>query len=139
MAIYDAAMRYQAEGVSGLRRPGVRDGQFARLGRQDAAARRAGRGLSHERIFGSNSRMGVLALQFSEGVSAETLKLDGTETFGITLSGEIKPRMGAKLAIRRRDGREETVVLRVRIDTPIEVDYYRHGGILPYVLRQLAS
>jgi aconitate hydratase len=82
--------------------------------------------------------MGVLPLQFPDGVSAQTLQLDGTETFDfLGLDDQIKPMSDVTLVIRRLDGRIEEVILRSRIDTGIEVDYYRHGGILPFVLRQL--
>jgi aconitate hydratase len=66
------------------------------------------------------------------------LKLDGTETYDVVgIGAGLKPRMAATLVVHRKDGREERVPLVVRIDTPIEVEYYEHGGILPYVLRQL--
>jgi aconitate hydratase len=84
--------------------------------------------------------MGVLPLQFPDGVSAQTLGLDGTETFDITgLSDEIEPRQDVTLTITRKDGSTQSLAVKLRIDTPIEVDYYRHGGILPFVLRQLIT
>jgi aconitate hydratase len=84
--------------------------------------------------------MGVIPCQFHEGTSAQTLKLDGTETFDITgLEDTVKPRQDITLVVRRQNGKTAEVPLKIRIDTPIEVDYYRHGGILPYVLRQLLS
>jgi aconitate hydratase len=84
--------------------------------------------------------MGVLPLCFQEGTSAKTLKLDGTETYSLRgLDDNIKPRQQAILEIKRADGKIENVPLTLRIDTPIEVDYYRHGGILPYVLRQIIN
>jgi aconitate hydratase len=94
---------------------------------------------SFERIHRSNLvGMGVLPLQFPEGVSAETLGLHGNETFDLVgLESGIKPRMEATLRIHRADGTTDEATLKLRIDTPIEVDYYLHGGILPYVLRQL--
>jgi aconitate hydratase len=96
---------------------------------------------SFERIHRSNlCGMGVLPLQFLEGVSARTLGLDGTETFDILgLSDEIKPMSDITLVIHRANGTAEEVTVKSRIDTAIEVDYFRHGGILPYVLRQLLS
>jgi len=96
---------------------------------------------SFERIHRSNLvGMGVLPLQFEEGTSALTLGLKGDETFDITgISGELRPRQRAKLVIRAADGSSREVPLIVRIDTPIEVDYYEHGGILPFVLRQLVA
>ena len=94
---------------------------------------------SYERIHRSNLvGMGVLPLQFPEGVSAASLGLDGTETFDLLgLGGTLEPRQEIALTIHRADGTETLAPLRLRIDTPIEVDYYRHGGILPYVLRHL--
>jgi aconitate hydratase len=84
--------------------------------------------------------MGVLPLQFPDGVTAETLGLDGTEIFDITGLGEdIQPRQDVTLTITRKDGKSESLAVKLRIDTPIEVDYYRHGGILPFVLRQLVA
>jgi aconitate hydratase len=96
---------------------------------------------SFERIHRSNLiGMGVLPLQFPEGVSDETLGLDGSETFSITgLSDQIQPAATLPLAIQRADGTTETIDLTLRIDTSIEVDYYRHGGILQYVLRDILS
>jgi aconitate hydratase len=82
--------------------------------------------------------MGVLPLQFPEGTTRQTLKLDGTEVVDIEgISGGIKPRMPVKMTIRRASGAVDTVELLCRIDTLDEVEYYRHGGILPYVLRGL--
>ena len=82
--------------------------------------------------------MGVLPLCFQEGTNAPTLKLDGTETYSLRgLDDDIKPRQKVDLEIKRADGKVEIVPLVLRIDTPIEVDYYQHGGILPYVLRQI--
>src|SRR5207302_10995604 len=96
---------------------------------------------SFERIHRSNLvGMGVLPLQLDEGTNAATLKLDGSETFDVRLfddrlDGELRPRQNATLVIHRADGATDEVNVRVRIDTPIEVDYYEHGGILPFVLR----
>jgi aconitate hydratase len=94
---------------------------------------------SFERIHRSNLvGMGVLPCQFPEGVSAQTLGLDGTETFDLVGVGQSpRPRQAAILVVHRRDGRREEVPVTVRIDTPIEVEYHRHGGIMQYVLRQL--
>jgi len=96
---------------------------------------------SFERIHRSNLiGMGVLPLQFPDGVSDGTLGLDGSETFSITgLSDTIQPGQTLPLEIKRADGSSETVDLTLRIDTAIEVDYYRHGGILQYVLRDIVS
>jgi aconitate hydratase len=82
--------------------------------------------------------MGILPLQFKEGMDRKTLKLDGTEVFDIIgLSGGIKPRQDVPVKITRKDGSSETINVLCRIDTLDEVDYYRHGGILLYVLRNL--
>jgi aconitate hydratase len=84
--------------------------------------------------------MGVLPLQFAEGTNAQTLKVDGSETYAITgLSETIEPGQTATLEITRKDGSQEKVPVKLRIDTPIEIDYYRHGGILPFVLRELMA
>ena len=81
--------------------------------------------------------MGVLPLQFKEGVDAQSLKLDGTETFDVLgLGPGLQPQQDLTLRIHRAGGAAEDVPVRCRIDTPIEIEYYRHGGILPYVLRQ---
>jgi aconitate hydratase len=97
---------------------------------------------SFERIHRSNLvGMGVLPLQFKEGENAASLKLDGTETFDlIGLEGQaVKPRQDVTLRITRADGSWADTTAILRIDTPIEVEYYQHGGILPYVLRQLIN
>src|SRR5678816_2847376 len=81
--------------------------------------------------------MGVLPLQFKEGTTAQTLKLDGTETFDVIgLSPAMKPQQDLTLRITRQGGLVDMVPVRGRIDTAIEIDYYQHGEILPYVLRQ---
>jgi aconitate hydratase len=94
---------------------------------------------SFERIHRSNLvGMGVLPLQFLEGTNAQSLGLDGSEIFSITgLSDSIQPGQELKLEIQSKDGQVRSVAVKLRIDTPIEVDYYKHGGILPFVLRQL--
>ena len=96
---------------------------------------------SFERIHRSNLvGMGVLPLQFPEGTNARSLKLDGSEMFSVAgLSDEVRPRQKIRFGIKRKDGQTEEIDAILRIDTPIEVDYYRHGGILPYVLRELLS
>ena len=84
--------------------------------------------------------MGVLPLQFKEGVTAQALTLDGTETYDVLgLGAGLKPQQDVTVHIIRADGRKQDIAVVCRIDTPIEVDYYQHGGILPYVLRQLAG
>jgi aconitate hydratase len=96
---------------------------------------------SFERIHRSNLvGMGVLPLQFKEGTTATSLGLDGHETYDVVgLSPALRPQQDLTLRITRRDGRVEEVPVRCRIDTPIEIDYYQHGGILPYVLRQILA
>ncbi len=145
MAIYDAAMRYQAEGVPLVIFAGQ---EYGTGSSRDWAAKgtrllgvRAVVAQSYERIHRSNLvGMGVLPLQFAEGSGPSSLGLDGTETFDLAgLGGTLRPRQEIALTVRRADGRETQTPLRLRIDTPIEVDYYRHGGILPYVLRQLLA
>jgi aconitate hydratase len=82
----------------------------------------------------------VLPLCFKDGTNAASLKLDGTETYSLRgLNDNIKPRQDVTLEIKRKDGKIDKVPLTLRIDTPIEVDYFRHGGILPYVLRQIVN
>jgi aconitate hydratase len=96
---------------------------------------------SFERIHRSNLvGMGVLPCQLPEAVSAQTLGLDGTETFDLLgVAGAVRPRQQARLVVHRRDGRTEEVPVTVRIDTPIESEYHRHGGIMPYVLRRILA
>jgi len=96
---------------------------------------------SFERIHRSNLvGMGVLPLQFKEGVTAQTLNLDGTETYDVVgLGAGLKPQQDVTVRITRADGSKQDISVICRIDTPIEVDYYQHGGILPYVLRQLTG
>jgi aconitate hydratase len=96
---------------------------------------------SFERIHRSNLvGMGVLPLQFKEDDSALALKLNGTETYDVVgLGANLKPQQDLTLKITRKNGKVENVPVRCRIDTPVEIDYYRHGGILPFVLRQLVA
>jgi aconitate hydratase len=143
MAIYDACMKYQADDIPLIVFAGH---EYGTGSSRDWAAKgtrllgvKAVVAQSFERIHRSNLvGMGVLLLQFPEGMSAQTLALDGTEIFDITgLSDAIQPRQDVILHITRKNGTQESHPLKLRIDTPIEVDYYRHGGILPFVLRQL--
>ncbi|HKP72063.1 MAG TPA: aconitate hydratase AcnA, partial [Pyrinomonadaceae bacterium] len=146
MSIYDASVHYQAAGLSLIVIAGQ---EYGTGSSRDWAAKgtrllgvRAVVAQSFERIHRSNLvGMGVLPCQFKEGTTAETLGLDGTETFDITglESDQIKPRQDVTLVIRRQNGEAEEVPVTLRIDTPIEIDYYRHGGILPFVLRQLIA
>jgi aconitate hydratase len=96
---------------------------------------------SFDRIHRNNLvGMGVLPCQFKEGVTAQLLSLDGTETFDLTgLQDGIKPRQDVTLTVHRSSGESVNVPVTLRIDTPIEVDYYQNGGILPFVMRQLLS
>ncbi len=145
MSVYDAAMRYQREGVPTIVIAGKEYGSGSS---RDWAAKgprllgvRAAIAESFERIHRSNLvGMGILPLEFPAGVNRKTLKLDGSETYDITgLVSGIKPRMNLECRITRIDGSQETLKLRCRIDTMDEVEYYRNGGILPFVLRQLLT
>ena len=145
MSIYDAAMKYQADGVPTVVFGGEEYGtgssrDWAAKGTQLLGVK-AVIARSFERIHRSNLvGMGVLPLQFKGDDSAASLGITGDETFDIMgLEREIKPQQDATLVIRKPDGSSRTVSLTLRIDTPIEVDYYRHGGILPFVLRQLLA
>ena len=145
MSIYDAAVRYEEEGVPLVVIAGQ---EYGTGSSRDWAAKgtrllgvRAVIARSYERIHRSNLiGMGVLPLQFLEGATAETLRLDGSETYDIEgITRGLTPRQQTTLIVRRANGLVDRVPVIVRIDTPIEVDYYRHGGILPFVLRQLAG
>jgi len=144
-SIYDASIDYQKAGVPLIILAGQ---EYGTGSSRDWAAK--GTNLlgvkvvvaqSFERIHRSNLvGMGVLPLQFKDGVTAQTLKLDGTETYDVIgLDASIKPQQDLVLRITRKDGAVENVSVRCRIDTPIEIDYYQHGGILPYVLRQIVA
>jgi aconitate hydratase len=146
MSIYDAAMKYQSESTPLVVLAGQ---EYGTGSSRDWAAKgtrllgvKAVVAQSFERIHRSNLvGMGVLPCQFKEGMNAASLNLDGTETFDITglENVEVQPRQDVTLTIHRADGETEQVLLTLRIDTPIEIDYYLHGGILPYVLRQLLA
>jgi aconitate hydratase len=96
---------------------------------------------SFERIHRSNLvGMGVLPCQFQGDDSVAALGITGAETFDLTgLAAGVRPQQDVTLAIRRRDGTVRTATLTLRVDIPIEADYFTHGGILPYVLRQLLA
>jgi len=145
MSIYDAAMRYQQERTPLVILAGQ---EYGTGSSRDWAAKgtkllgvSAVVAQSFERIHRSNLvGMGVLPLQFDEGTNAHSLGLTGGEIFDITgITGVLRPRQKATLVIHHASGRVDEVPVTVRIDTPIEVDYYEHGGILPFVLRQLIS
>ncbi len=145
MAIYDAAMKYVADGVPTVIFGGEEYGtgssrDWAAKGTQLLGVK-AVVARSFERIHRSNLvGMGVLPLQFKDGVSAQSLGITGTETYDIEgLDGEIKPQQEVTLVIKQADGSTKRAAVLLRIDTAIEVDYFRHGGILPFVLRQLMA
>jgi aconitate hydratase len=144
-SIYDAAVAYQAKGTPLIVIAGQ---EYGTGSSRDWAAKgtnllgvKAVVAQSFERIHRSNLvGMGVLPLQFREGTTSYSLKLDGTETYDIVgLDADIRPQQDLTLKITRKDGSVENVPVKCRIDTPIEIDYYQHGGILPYVLRQLVA
>ncbi|MFS2107488.1 aconitate hydratase AcnA [Ralstonia sp. Ralssp135] len=145
MSIYDAAMKYIAEGTPTVVFGGEEYGtgssrDWAAKGTQLLGVK-AVIARSFERIHRSNLvGMGVLPLQFKDNDSAQSLGIVGDETFDIEgLDGEIKPQQDVTLVIHRADGETARAQVLLRIDTPIEVDYYKHGGILPFVLRQLLA
>jgi len=144
-SIYDASIAYQTKGTPLIVIAGQ---EYGTGSSRDWAAKgtsllgvKAVVAQSFERIHRSNLvGMDVLPLQFKDGTTAQTLKLDGTETYDIVgLDANIKPQQDLTLKITRKDGKVENVPVRCRIDTPIEIDYYQHGGILPFVLRQLVA
>ncbi|MGZ4966841.1 MAG: aconitate hydratase AcnA, partial [Chthoniobacterales bacterium] len=145
MSIFDAAMKYQQNGTPLVILAGS---EYGTGSSRDWAAKgtrllgvKAVVATSFERIHRSNLvGMGVLPLQSEEGTSALSLGLDGSEIFSITgLSDQIQPGQMVTLEITRQDGQKQNVPVKLRIDTPIEIDYYRHGGILPFVLRELMA
>jgi aconitate hydratase len=145
MSIYTASIKYQAAKIPLVVIAGQ---EYGTGSSRDWAAKgtnllgvKAVVAQSFERIHRSNLvGMGVLPLQFKDGTTAQSLKLDGTETYDIVgLDANLKPQQDLALRITRQDGGVEEVPVRCRIDTPIEIDYYQHGGILPYMLRQLMA
>jgi aconitate hydratase len=142
--IYDAAMNYIRAGVPTVVFGGE---EYGTGSSRDWAAKgtqllgiKAVIARSFERIHRANLvGMGVLPLQFKGTDSWERLGLKGDELIDIVIDGELAPQRDAKLLIQRSDGSQQTIALVLRIDTPIEVDYYQHGGILPFVLRQLLA
>src|SRR5687768_8673477 len=145
ISIYDAAMRYQSEGVPLVVIAGQ---EYGTGSSRDWAAKgtrllgvKAVVAQSFERIHRSNLvGMGVLPCQFKEGMNAASLSLDGTEQFDLKgLEAGVSPLQDLTLVITRANGEKEPVPVTLRIDTPIEIDYYQHGGILPFVLRQLLA
>ncbi|WP_026640218.1 aconitate hydratase AcnA [Bordetella petrii] len=145
MSIYDAAMKYQAQGTPTVVFGGEEYGtgssrDWAAKGTQLLGVK-AVVARSFERIHRSNLvGMGVLPLQFKGDDSAESLGITGQEVYDISgLENGIRPMQDVTLSIRRADGSRQDVQVLLRIDTPIEVEYYVHGGILPFVLRQLLA
>jgi aconitate hydratase len=145
LPIYDVSMKYQEQGTPLVIIAGQ---EYGTGSSRDWAAKgtsllgvKAVVAQSFERIHRSNLvGMGVLPLQFKEGVTAQTLALTGSEIFDVLgLDASLKPQQDLTLRIARSNGQTEEIPVTCRIDTPIEIDYYRHGGILPFVLRQLIS
>ena len=145
LSIFDAAHKYAAEKTPLVILAGQ---EYGTGSSRDWAAKgtrllgvKAVIASSYERIHRSNLvGMGVLPLQFPEGTTSQTLGIDGTEIYDVLGLGEdLKPRQDLILRITGKDGSSREISVKVRIDTPIEVDYYRHGGILPFILRQLIT
>lgn len=144
--IYDAAMQYKGEGTPLVIFAGKEYGTGS--SRDWAAKGTALMGVkavvteSFERIHRSNLvGMGVLPLQFKDGQSAQSLGIDGSETFDLVglENGEVKPLQDVTLRVKNNAGESRDITLTLRIDTPIEIEYYKNGGILPFVLRQLIA
>jgi aconitate hydratase len=145
LSIYDAAVEYKKRGTPLVVIAGQ---EYGTGSSRDWAAKgtnllgvRAVVAQTFERIHRSNLvGMGVLPLQFKDGTTAATLGLDGSETYDVVgIDASLKPQQDLTLRVTRKSGAVTEVPVRCRIDTPIEIDYYRHGGILPYVLRQIAA
>jgi aconitate hydratase len=144
MPIYDAAMRFKADGTPLVVVAGK---EYGTGSSRDWAAKgtnllgvRAVITESFERIHRSNLvGMGVLPLQFAEGVTRQTLKLDGSESFTIRGVADIRPRQDVEVLLTRADGTSEKFMTKCRIDTVNELEYFLNGGILQYVLRNLAA
>jgi aconitate hydratase len=144
MFLYDAAMKYIAQG-----RPTVifAGEEYGTGSSRDWAAKgtqllgiKAVIAKSFERIHRSNLvGMGVLPLQFQGSDTWQSLRLNGEELIDVIPDPELRPQSDAKVVVTRADGSRQEITVTLRIDTPIEVDYYRHGGILPFVLRQLLA
>nr|WP_315427155.1 aconitate hydratase AcnA [uncultured Albidiferax sp.] len=144
MPIYDAAQKYMADGVPTVVFGGE---EYGTGSSRDWAAKgtqllgiKAVVARSFERIHRANLvGMGVLPLQFLGTESWQSLGLRGDETIDVVVGGALQPQMDVALVVHRADGSYQQITVRLRIDTPIEVDYYQHGGILPFVLRQLLA
>ena len=143
-SIYEASMHYQEEGVPLIVLAGIDYGMGSS---RDWAAKgtfllgvKAVIAKSYERIHRSNLvMMGVLPLQFQEGEDADTLGLDGTETFEIDVDDDLTPRQAITVRAAKQDGATSEFTTIARVDTPIEVEYLRNGGILHFVLRRMAA
>ena len=144
MFIYDAAMKYMGEGRATVVFAGE---EYGTGSSRDWAAKgtqllgiKAVIAKSFERIHRSNLvGMGVLPLQFKGSDTWQSLRLEGDEMIDVIPDPMLRPQSDALLVVTRADGSRQEVIVKLRIDTPIEVDYYRHGGILPFVLRQLLA
>ena len=144
MSIYEAATKYQADGTPLVVLAGA---EYGTGSSRDWAAKgtyllgiRAVLATSYERIHRSNLvGMGVLPLQFRDGESRDSLDLDGSESYDITIDDDLMPQQAVEVTATRQDGSMVHFVVTCRIDTPVEIDYYRNGGILHTVLRQLAE
>ena len=144
LAIYDAAMKYQADGTPLVVLAGK---EYGTGSSRDWAAKgtvllgvRAVIAESFERIHRSNLvGMGVLPLQYEDGSSADSLGLDGSESYTIEGVADLKPRQDVTVKVTKADGTESSFTARCRIDTYNELEYFRAGGILPFVLRNLAA
>ncbi len=142
MSIYDAAIKYKADGVPLVILAGA---EYGTGSSRDWAAKgtmllgiRAVLATSFERIHRSNLvGMGVLPLQFLEGQTWKSLGLTGEEVFEIPVDDKLQPRSTITVTAKSADGVVKKFDAKVRIDTPVELDYYRHGGILQMVLRKL--
>jgi aconitate hydratase len=145
MTIYDAAMRYEKEGVPLFVIAGEEYGtgsarDWAAKGTRLLGVRAVIAG-SFERIHRSNLvGMGVIPCQLPQGVTAVSLGLTGNEEFDLTgLDDHARPRQPVTLVVKRPNGKQERLELTLRLDTPAELDYVRRGGILPYVLAGLTA
>ena len=144
ISIFDASRKYIADGTDLIVLAGS---QYGTGSSRDWAAKgtlllgvKAVIATSFERIHRSNLvGMGVLPLTFPEGEDADSLGLDGTEHFDIPSSGDLEPLSQIEITARKLDGTTVTFFATVRLDTPVDVEYYRNGGILQTVLRKLAS
>jgi aconitate hydratase len=145
MGIYDASQRYRKEGIPLIVLAGEEYGTGSSrdwaakgpqlLGVKVVVAR------SFERIHRTNLiGMGILPCQFKGSDSVASLKIDGTETFDLTgVESDLKPAQDVTLTIHRKGGTSRAVPVTLRADTPIEIEYLRHGGILPFVLREIMA